>query len=162
MNTKVINKKNSCTTRGFTLIELLAVIVVLAVVMLIAVNAVLPKLEQARKSAFAIEANGAIKSAQQYYMAQLLTGGTNTVSLNDGETACVTIGKLRTKGETALKNTYVGCVTIEKTDSVNFKYTVSMTNSNYYVSGVEEANADKVFSGAGGVTDACSCDKPLN
>ena len=49
--------------RGFTLIELLAVIVVLAIIMLIAVNAVLPQMEKARRSSFAIEANGAIQAA---------------------------------------------------------------------------------------------------
>ena len=42
--------ENNNNLRGFTLVELLAVIVVLAIVMLIALQAVLPAMERARRS----------------------------------------------------------------------------------------------------------------
>ena len=59
---------------GFTLIELLAVIVVLAIVMLIAATAVLPRMAEARRQVFAIEANNIIETAQTYFMNNSLTG----------------------------------------------------------------------------------------
>ncbi len=65
---KKINKK------GFTLIELLAVIVVLAVVMLIAVNAVIPQMDRARKQAFLTEATTIIEAAETYFMYHEMTG----------------------------------------------------------------------------------------
>ena len=53
-------KKN---VSGFTLIELLAVIVVLAIVILMASMAIIPRMNEARKQVFAMEANEAINAA---------------------------------------------------------------------------------------------------
>ena len=82
MNKDINRELNSF--RGFTLIELLAVIVVLAIIILIAVNAVLPQMEKHRRSSFAIEANAAIESAQGYFMAADLMGGSDSLPANDG------------------------------------------------------------------------------
>ena len=54
-------KKNQ---KGFTLVELLAVIVILAVIILIAINAVLPQMEKARKNSFADEVLSYAKAAE--------------------------------------------------------------------------------------------------
>ncbi|MEG1892380.1 MAG: type II secretion system protein, partial [Bacilli bacterium] len=70
---KNINRRIN-NVRGFTLIELLAVIVVLAVIMLIAVNAVIPQMNNARRQAFAIEANGLVDSAQAFVVTASITG----------------------------------------------------------------------------------------
>lgn len=101
--------------RGFTLIELLAVIVVLAIIMLIAVNAVLPQMDKARKSSFAIEANGAIQAAQTYFMSQNLTEGKGGLPTNDGDSTCVTIADLIKSGDSDLdKDDYEGKVIVTK------------------------------------------------
>ena len=80
---------------GFTLIELLAVIVVLAIVMLIAATAVLPRMAEARRQVFAIEANNIIETAQTYFMNNSLTGTGGQGLPNDPSTVrCITITKL--------------------------------------------------------------------
>lgn len=99
--------------RGFTLIELLAVIVVLAIIILIAVNAVLPQMEKARKSTFAIEANGAIESAQTYFMAADLTGEAG-LPVGEGTVSCVTIDDLIKSGDSDLDSDYEGKVIVKK------------------------------------------------
>lgn len=101
--------------RGFTLIELLAVIVVLAIIILIAVNAVLPQMERARRSSFAIEANTAIDAASGYFMSAGLTGGNNGLPSTSGGTACVTIDDLILGGYSDLnEKEYDGRVVVKK------------------------------------------------
>lgn len=65
----VLNKKS-----GFTLVELLAVIIVLAIIMLIAVNSALPLIGQARTGAFASSANIIIESVQTAVLADEING----------------------------------------------------------------------------------------
>ena len=69
---KLMNKK------GFTLVELLAVIVILAVIILVAMNAVIPQMEKARKSAFVTEAETYINGAKAYYTSEVMKGNTPT------------------------------------------------------------------------------------
>lgn len=122
-------KNNMKDLRGFTLIELLAVIVVLAIIMLIAVNAVLPQMAKARRSSFAIEANGAIDAAQSYYMSQNLVGG-NGLPTTEGGVACVTIKELYDAGQTELnpENGYKGKVVVKKQGNI-YLYRVYLTKS---------------------------------
>lgn len=54
---------------GFTLVELLAVIIVLAIIMLIAVNNVMPLMTQAREGAFASTANNILNAAETAVLA---------------------------------------------------------------------------------------------
>ena len=56
--------------KGFTLVELLAVIVILAVIILIAINAVLPQMEKARKNSFADEVLSYAKAAETKYVTE--------------------------------------------------------------------------------------------
>ncbi len=101
---------NSYSKSGFTLVELLAVIVVLAVVMLIGVNAVLPQMDRARRNAVAIEMNGFIKSAQQYYIVKQM----GTFVLDKGATCCVSLDQLIAEGQSELKKEeYTGYVLIK-------------------------------------------------
>ena len=116
---KYINKK------GFTLVELLAVIVVLAIVMLIALQAVMPRMEEARKSVLAIEANSAIKSAQTYFTNQSLKSNTSGFPSVIGKTNCVAIDTLIDGGYSELnKTSYSGKVLIKKETETYYTYTI--------------------------------------
>lgn len=127
---KDVTYNNEYDKRGFTLVELLAVIVVLAIVMLIAVNAVLPKMEEARRQAFAIEANGFLKAAMQYVVTESLT---SDLVIDDSESKCVTVEELVDAGHSALnKKKYSGKVIITKSGN-NFLYTAYLANGSYMV-----------------------------
>lgn len=120
-------RENTKNLRGFTLVELLAVIVVLAIVMLIAVQAVLPQMERARRQSFAIEANGAIDAAQTYFMSSSLTGGEGFPA-TEGGTSCVTIEQLYNGGYTELTPStssgtgYSGKVVVQKKGNIYLYY----------------------------------------
>ena len=111
--------------KGFTLVELLAVIVVLAIVMLIALQAVMPRMEEARKSVLAIEANSAIKSAQTYFTNQSLKSNTSGFPSVIGKTNCVTIEALIDGGYSELsKTSYSGKVLIKKETDTYYTYLI--------------------------------------
>lgn len=143
---------NDDNLRGFTLIELLAVIVVLAIVMLIGLNAVLPRLEKARKEAFAIEANGAIKSAEQYFSMGILNG---TISLNGG-TGCVTVAQLIESGDSTLDSGYEGKVQVTRSAEGKFTYTVYLKhkNGNFCVNGGADTIESEDVGNCSSTTDA--------
>ena len=65
---KKINKN------GFTLVELLSVVVILAVVVLIATNAVVPMMGNAKKQVLATEANKFMTAAKTLYVNKSATG----------------------------------------------------------------------------------------
>lgn len=101
--------------RGFTLIELLAVIVVLAIIILIAVNAVLPAMERARRSSFAIEANAAIDSASAYFLSEGLSDPDKGLPSTSTKPACVPIHDLIIGGYSELNDDeYSGRVMVKK------------------------------------------------
>lgn len=124
--------KNIRNERGFTLIELLAVIVVLAIVMLMGAMAVIPRMNDARKQAFALEANTAIQGAQQYLMSnELKASGSATVfPTSAGTPVCVTIEELINDGTIDFDSNYKGYVLIEKKEANKsvYLYQITMTN----------------------------------
>ncbi len=141
---KTFKEKN-----GFTLIELLAVIVVLAIVMVIATTTVLPYLSNARKDAFAIEVNSAIRSASQAMSLMAIDAVDPGTEGNDykidtsteGETkTCLTIKKLvelgiydKDSGDLG-KTGYEGRVVVtNKKDSRSYTYSVKMHNASLKV-----------------------------
>ena len=69
---------------GFTLVELLAVIVILAVVILVAVNNVIPNMIKAKAGAFKTEALSFLDGAEQYYTSQQMTNGKFNEDGKDG------------------------------------------------------------------------------
>ena len=130
---------NRCKdSKGFTLIELLAVIVVLSIVMLIGVYAVLPQMEGAKRKAFAIEANGVIKAAQQYVAVESLENNTIFTAQQ-----CVDLSTLVTKGYSELdKEGYVGKVMIQKDSTTNvYTYTLTLKNKEYFIANAALKNA---------------------
>lgn len=127
---KRINKK------GFTLVELLAVIVVLAIVMLIAVSAVLPQMEKARRQTLALEAHTAIESAQTYFMSKSVSGKSGEgLPAKGGATNCVTISELINDGQfTTRSGTYDGKVVVTKKANSNiYLYSVWLQKDNSWM-----------------------------
>ena len=122
--------------RGFTLVELLAVIVVLAIIMLIAVNAVLPRMNSARKQAFAIEANALMEAAQTYIV------NTSLASAGEINTRCVTVETLRTEGYSELSSSYTGKVEILKGTGSRYYYKVYLQNGQFMVIGNGSTGTD--------------------
>ena len=160
MNINSLNNVDS--KRGFTLIELLAVIVVLAVVMLIGVNAVLPQMDKARRNSFSIEVNGFVKSAQQQFVMSQL----GSFVLSDGQTCCVDLTTLISKGQSDLKESdgYKGYILITNSGG-NIIYKPYLTNTKFYVDDTK-AEANKSYSSTdvkdGSVSGkATSCDTTI-
>lgn len=126
-------KKNVKNVSGFTLIELLAVIVVLAIVILMASMAIIPRMNEARKQVFSMEANEAISAASSYWLDGAINGG---VTLPIGtDIKCVDIETLREKGDFKNDSKYNGYVMVKKesTTSNNYLYVITMTNENLMV-----------------------------
>ena len=121
---RFLNKK------GFTLIELLAVIIVLAVVTLLAVQAILPQVDKARKNAFVVEVNHAIEAAKQWYGTQELENPTSVA----GNCPCVKISELISGGYLEVSGSYTGYVLVKKTNGVVSEYKVLMSNGTYKTS----------------------------
>ncbi len=132
-------KKN---VSGFTLIELLAVIVVLAIVILMASMAIIPRMNEARKQVFAMEANEAINAASSYFMNGEVTGTGASFPVTEGGAKCVTIAQLVANGDFKGKD-YEGAVKVEKHGN-SYLYTISMTNKKLQVvqKGVEGSKTD--------------------
>ena len=106
--------------KGFTLVELLAVIVILAVIILIAINAVLPQMERARKNSFADEVMNYAKAAEARYVSENADDESIKGDISKG--ICYSIGNLH--GEYVSKNdgTYTGIVVIKKRQGTNNLY----------------------------------------
>lgn len=131
--------------RGFTLIELLAVIVVLAIIILIAVQAVLPQMDKARRNAFAIEANSAIQAAQAYFTAGDIMGG-DTLPNDTTKQKCVPIIDLVNNGFYNVDiSKYSGSVQVEKSGNI-FLYKVWIHNNEYQIiaAGTDGSNNEDV------------------
>ncbi len=156
--------KNIKNEHGFTLIELLAVIVVLAIVLLMGAMAVIPRMTEARKQTFALEANTAIQGAQQYLMGNELKSKSDANKVfptSTNGTVCVTIGELRTSGTIDFEDTYVGKIIVTKTSDNTYTYKISMTNGTLKVKDAGESGdvtSDLVsdYASTDNITDTCS------
>ena len=140
--------KNIRNERGFTLIELLAVIVVLAIVMLMGAMAVIPRMDSARKQAFALEANTAKQGVQQFLMTnELKASGTAQVFPTNTSPICVTIKDLIDNTVVDFDSSYNGYVIVQRVSNTSsaYLYQISMTNgvNAVYNEGVSnKANVD--------------------
>ena len=90
--------------KGFTLVELLAVIVVLAIVMLIDVQAVLPQMEKARRQAMVLEGQTIIEAAQSYYISEALKASGDGLPTTNNTYKCVKISTLENYGVLNIKS----------------------------------------------------------
>lgn len=131
--------KNIKNERGFTLIELLAVIVVLAIVLLMGAMAVIPRMNDARRQAFALEANRAIQGAQTYLVNNNLKGNTKDdikkLPVSAEKTECVTIKELIDEGILDFDPNYEGRVLIKRKNASSdvYLYQITMTNGTLQV-----------------------------
>ncbi len=126
-------KKDIKNVSGFTLIELLAVIVVLAIIILMASMAVIPRMNQARRQVFSMEANEALDAASSYWLDATING-TDTFPIGT-ETKCVTIAQLRTSGDFTGGSDYSGVIYVHKKSSTDntYEYAITMGNGNLMV-----------------------------
>lgn len=126
-------KKNIKNVSGFTLIELLAVIVVLAIIILMASMAVIPRMNQARRQVFSMEANEALDAASSYWLDATING-TGTFPIGT-ETKCVSIADLRASGDFTGGSDYSGVIYVHKKSSTDntYEYAITMGNKNLMV-----------------------------
>ena len=116
---KLMNKK------GFTLVELLAVIVILAVIILVAMNAVIPQMENARKSSFETEIQTFAKAAETYFTKAAMTD--SSVLTTGG---CVSVAYLRENYVNKADSKYLGAACIKDN-----KVYITITSGVYQFSG---------------------------
>ncbi len=132
--------------RGFTLIELLAVIVVLAIVLLMGAMAVIPRMNDARKQVFALEANTAIQAASTYLMNNALNPSASKQTYPVGDNVvCIPVSTLISNGDfDADADKYSGRILVKKKANTEngYLYIISMTNGTIMVDekGIEGGN----------------------
>lgn len=127
---KLMNKK------GFTLVELLAVIVILAVIILVAMNAVIPQMENARKNAFKTEVETFAKAAETYFANQALS---NPSILTSG--GCVTVETLKNGYVNKSDEKYVGQACI-KSNKIYLALTSGAYDFNSIVTDLDSEELD--------------------
>lgn len=144
--------------RGFTLIELLAVIVVLAIVLLMGAMAVIPRMNEARKQVFALEANQAIQAASVYLQNNTINAeaaNDQKFPVKDDGVVCVKISDLIEKGEFDASKNYKGQVLVKKKkNSSVYLYAITMTNGNLMVTNAGYSGEENKDVTASDVTDA--------
>ncbi len=122
---------------GFTLLELLAVIVVLAIIMLIGANAVLPMIETSRVGAFKSTATTVLSSAESYHISRGISGQA-TADFYSIDTLI---------SEDFLENvsldTYSGCASVNASDKNAFDILLLDKNNGYFIK-MTAATADAI------------------
>ncbi len=116
---KMLNKK------GFTLVELLSVIVILSVVVLIATNAVVPMMNDAKKQVLATEANKFMLAAQNLYVKNQASG-----------TVCYSYSEVIDSGLIEKNDdSYTGSFLIESNGEGKYSYKIWLSNGVNLVDG---------------------------
>lgn len=144
--------------KGFTLIELLAVIAILAIVSVIATRTVFPYMANARKDAFATEANEIIGVTSDAMSLISLGEIRDNYTIEPTGTYCFTLENLRNLGLLVKDDEdYVGTVTVTVNGNA-YSYAISMSNGTYNVDKSGQINADTdVNEGAGeDIKTACT------
>ena len=109
-------KKMLKNKKGFTLVELLAVIVILALLIVITANTVLPMMNNSKQSGMVTYAERVLNTASSMYQADSITGGSN-------DPRDYSIEKLM--GE----KTYFGCVQVKPTSTGAYAYKINIYDS---------------------------------
>ena len=142
-----MNKNNN---NGFTLVELLAVIVVLAIVMLVAVQSVLPQMEKARRQTLALDAQTAIEAANTFFMNKSLSEPSKGFPTATGESngRCVAISTLISEAYFSAKGSYSGSVLVYK-DNNQYLFKVWLMKDQLMIPGAGVVNNTNVQIKAG-------------
>ncbi len=136
---KRLNKK------GFTLVELLSVIVILSVVVLIATNAVVPMMGQAKKQVLATEANKFMGAAKSLYVKDG-AAGTKCYSYEE-----VINSNIIEKNDEA----YTGSFLIEEKDG-KYSYRIWLSNGTNMVDGkTPDVSSDDVIESSDDASIVC-------
>jgi len=105
--------------KGFTLVELLAVIVILALLIVITANTVLPMMSRSKKTGMVTYAERVLQNAASNFQADSITG--------TGSSKGYSIEKIMGN------DSYYGCVYVDSTnatgDNPTYKYVVTMYSS---------------------------------
>ena len=128
--------------KGFTLVELLSVIVILSVVVLIATNAVIPMMSNAKKQVLATEANIMYPQAQSLYLED---GGIGS--------KCYTYEDLITRGKiTKNDEAYAGSFLVES----DGKVTIWLSNGTNMIDGKNpDVTSDDVIDSSEDASNVC-------
>jgi len=131
--------------KGFTLVELLSVIAILSIVVLIATNAVVPMMANAKKQVLATEANKFVTAAKTLYVNQNVSG-TKCYSLDD-----VINSGLMEKNDEA----YSGSFLIEENNG-KYTYKIWLSNGINMVDGkAPDITSDDVITSSDDASEVC-------
>lgn len=131
--------KKTMNKKGFTLVELLAVIVILAVIILVAMNAVIPQMQKARKNAFITEAERYLQAAKTYYTGEAIKGAVTDT--------CVNVEELTgTYVEKTGADDYKGRVEF---DAAGTTFTIFISNGEFSINGDDKGKTLEQLSSEG-------------
>lgn len=126
-------KKFKLNKKGFTLVELLAVIVILALLIVITANTILPMMNNSKKNAMVVYANRVLNAASSMYQADSISQGVE-------ESQIYSIEKLMNQKD------YYGCIEVSyNVDSESYEYTFFMLSPNdkLKLEGIVKSNSIK-------------------
>jgi len=112
MEKRILMKNLLKGKKGFTLVELLAVIVILALLIIITANTVLPMLNKTKEKAMVIYAENVLKKAGEAYVLDSMTNG--------GHPKNYSIEALMGQDD------YYGVVRVMMDNNDNYRYSISM------------------------------------
>ncbi len=137
---KNINKK------GFTLVELLSVVVILSVVVLIATNAVVPMMSNAKKQVLATEGNKFMRAAQTLY-----------VQKNEAGTKCYSYDEVINAGIIEKNDaSYKGSFLIEATEDGKYSYKMWLSNGTNMIDGkIPDVSSEDVIESSDDASTVC-------
>ncbi len=156
---KKMNKK------GFTLVELLAVIVILAVIILVAMNAVIPQMSKARKGAFLTEIETFVKGAEAYYQAESIKGSAVTGCTSTGGVTecCIDIDSIKNNYIKKADPNYIGSIKIKINADNTAEYSAYMSNGTYRFAGsTADLSEDNIMADTTAAAKDCSGTTTVN
>ena len=111
--------------KGFTIVEILVVVVILAVIGLVIMISIIPRIESNAKNSFISDAKLYIQCATKYFSDEKIKNPESTGG-------CISISSLNKQDiDITDKNNYVGYV-IVSLDEKETKYEIAITNKYYY------------------------------
>ena len=113
------------TKKGFTIVELLVVIVILAVVGLIIMISVIPRIEKNAIDAFITDGKLYLQEANKYYASKKID------DKKTPESMCVSIKDLNKSGVKVSSNDYEGYINISAKDN-KISYNIALSNKRFY------------------------------
>ena len=114
------------TKKGFTVVEILVVIVILAVVGLVIMVSVIPRIERNAIEAFVNDGKLYLQAANKYYTDKKIEDEKTE------STICVSIKDLNKTGVKVSSNDYEGYINITTDKDKKISYEIALTNKRFY------------------------------